>query len=72
MIADTTAPGSHLYEAVELARQAAQAEAGEHLVGQPVENQTEDGGGVTHLFDADLPGYRGWRWSVTVASAGPG
>jgi Protein of unknown function (DUF3027) len=72
VIADTTAPGSDLYEAVELARQAAQAEAGEHPVGQHVENQTEDGGAVTHLFEADLPGYRGWHWSVTVASAGPG
>ena len=45
MIADTTAPGcahyGDLYEAVELARQAAQAEAGEHPVGQYVENQTE-------------------------------
>ncbi|MGB6224464.1 MAG: DUF3027 domain-containing protein, partial [Pseudonocardiaceae bacterium] len=83
MIAETTAPGSsvygaldgashgHLYEAVELARQAAQTEAGEHLVGQHVEIQPEDGGAVTHLFDADLPGYRGWRWSVTIASAGP-
>jgi len=34
VIADTTAPGSDLYEAVELARQAAQAEAGEHPVGR--------------------------------------
>jgi len=22
---------------------------------------------VTHLFDCKLPGYRGWRWQVTVA-----
>ena len=22
---------------------------------------------VTHLFDCTLPGYRGWRWQVTVA-----
>ncbi len=80
MIADTTAPGSanfganhrDLGEASELARQAAQAEAGVHPVGEHVETQTEDGGAVTHLFEADLPGYRGWRWSVTLASAGPG
>jgi hypothetical protein len=70
-MADTTAPGSDLDEAVELARQAAQAEAGEHPVGEHREALTEDGGAVTHLFDADLPGYRGWRWAVTVASAGP-
>jgi DUF3027 family protein len=24
---------------------------------------------VTHFFAADLPGYRGWRWAVTVARA---
>jgi Protein of unknown function (DUF3027) len=22
---------------------------------------------VTHFFDCELPGYRGWRWAVTVA-----
>jgi DUF3027 family protein len=71
VIADITAPGSDLHEAVELARQAAQVEAGDHPVGQHVETATEDGGAVTHLFEADLPGYRGWRWAVTVASAGP-
>jgi hypothetical protein len=24
---------------------------------------------VTHYFDCSLPGYRGWRWAVTVARA---
>src|SRR5688572_27802221 len=24
---------------------------------------------VTHYFDCTLPGYRGWRWAVTVARA---
>ncbi len=24
---------------------------------------------VTHLFECTLPGYRGWRWAVTVARA---
>lgn len=73
---DPTAPGSDsyrdLHEAVELARQAAQAEAGSNLVGDHVETQAEDGGAVTHLFESGLPGYRGWCWAVTVASAGPG
>jgi len=80
VIADLSAPGSPLdggldqgpYEAVELARQAAQAEVGAHTVGERVQTHTEDGGAVTHLFEAHLPGYRGWRWAVTVASAGPG
>ncbi len=71
MIPDTTAPGSELYEAVELARQAAQTDAGDSPVGEHVGAQPEDGGAVTHLFEANLPGYRGWRWAVTVASAGP-
>ncbi|MGH3999129.1 MAG: DUF3027 domain-containing protein [Pseudonocardiaceae bacterium] len=68
---ETTEAGSDLMEAVELARQAAQTEAGESPVGQQVGTQVEDGGAVTHLFEATLPGYRGWRWAVTVAAAGP-
>jgi hypothetical protein len=72
---NATAPGSSperdLSEAVDLARQAAQAEAGDSRVGEHAGVQTEEGGAATHLFDAELPGYRGWRWAVTVASAGP-
>jgi hypothetical protein len=26
---------------------------------------------ATHLFEAHYPGYRGWRWAVTVSTAGP-
>jgi Protein of unknown function (DUF3027) len=69
---NTAEPGSDLVEAVELARQAAQVDAGDSPVGRQVGTQAEDGGAVTHLFEADLPGYRGWHWAVTVASAGPG
>jgi hypothetical protein len=76
---NATAPGSSperdlseaLSGAVELARQAARVEAGDSPVGEHVGAQTEEGGAVTHLFEAELPGYRGWRWAVTVASAGP-
>jgi Protein of unknown function (DUF3027) len=83
VIADPTSPGCdlsealeprgavELREAVELAREAAQVEAAEHPIGEHVGTQAEDGGAVTHLFEAGLPGYRGWRWAVTVASAGP-
>lgn len=70
MNAETIAPD--LAEAVDLARQAAQDEAGERCVGPHAEAQSEEGGALTHLFEAALPGYRGWRWAVTVASAGPG
>lgn len=76
MTADTTAPHSDpapsCAAAVELARQAAQDEAGANPVGEYVGTQDEDGGALTHLFGSGLPGYRGWHWAVTVASAGPG
>lgn len=57
-------------EAVELARAAAMeaasasAAVGEHL-GVVVEGDRL----VTHHFESTHPGYRGWRWSVTVARA---
>ncbi len=66
----TTPPAPALAGAVELARQQAQTDAGDSPVGRHVGTQAEDGGAVTHLFEADLPGYCGWRWAVTVASAG--
>lgn len=72
MHADTIAPSSGLAEAVDLARQAAQDEAGDRPVGPHAGIQPEEGGALTHLFEADLPGYRGWRWAVTVAWGGPG
>jgi hypothetical protein len=56
--------------AVELARAAAEREAGEEQVGAYVGVQAEDDAALTHLFDAHEPGYRGWRWAVTVATAG--
>ena len=39
-------------------------EVGEHLG-----IQAEEGKVATHLFDCLRRGYRGWRWSVTVARA---
>ena len=56
---------------VDLARAAAQEEAGDERVGAYVEYQIEDSAAVTHLFEADKPGYHGWRWAVTITSAGP-
>ncbi|HVV19822.1 MAG TPA: DUF3027 domain-containing protein [Pseudonocardiaceae bacterium] len=57
--------------AVDIARAAAAEEAGTEPVGAHVGVDPEPGGAATHLFEADLPGYRGWRWAVTVASGGP-
>lgn len=53
--------------AVELARQAAESEAGSNGVGAHLDVIAEDKRVVTHLFDCVDPAYRGWRWSVTVA-----
>lgn len=63
-------PDPALVGALELARAAAVEEAGDE-VGEHVGVQPEDAAAVTHLFDANKTGYRGWRWAVTVAFAGP-
>lgn len=66
-------PGTEprLSGAVEPARASAVEFAGADEVGAHVEAQVEDGHAVTHYFEADRPGYRGWRWAVTVADGGP-
>jgi hypothetical protein len=58
-----------LLDAVEAAREAAAEDAGADNVGDYVGAVVEDAFAVTHLFESALPGYRGWRWSVTVATA---
>ncbi|WP_063710791.1 DUF3027 domain-containing protein [Actinokineospora enzanensis] len=58
-----------LIAAVEFARAAARELAGTE-VGAHVGVRAEDSASATHLFEADKPGYRGWRWAVTVAVAG--
>jgi hypothetical protein len=57
--------------AVDLAHAAATEEAGSEPVGRHVGVLPESGGAATHLFEANYPGYGGWRWAVTVAVAGP-
>lgn len=56
-------------KAVDLARTAALAEAGEHGVGEHLSTSADGDRLVTHLFACQDPAYRGWRWSVTVARA---
>jgi hypothetical protein len=63
-------PDPALAAAVDIARAAAAGEAGAEQVGRHVGVEPELDGAATHLFDAELPGYRGWRWAATVASAG--
>jgi len=67
----TGAPDSRLLEAVEPARRAAEQDAGPGAVGAHSGAHVEDAAAVTHLFEADYPGYHGWCWAVTVACAGP-
>lgn len=80
MPVDTIAPpgpAQELLDAVEMARAVAREEAAERgyepgTVGEHVATVGEDDASVTHVFVADVPGYRGWRWEVTVAGAGEG
>jgi DUF3027 family protein len=55
-------------EAVGVARSALSEVDPEH-VGEHETVLCEGERVATHLFECQLPGYRGWRWSVTVARA---
>ena len=74
-MAAATTP-SRLEDAVDQAREAAIADAAADMgataaneaVGEHQEARAEDGA-VTHFFAAQHGGYRGWRWSVTLACA---
>lgn len=56
-------------EAVDLARAAAEEAAAPGVVGEHVAVVSEGDRVVTHYFECEDPGYRGWRWAVTVARA---
>ncbi|MDT3398905.1 DUF3027 domain-containing protein [Streptomyces sp. B1866] len=62
-------PDRACVEAVELARAAAEEAARPGTVGEHVGAVAEGDRVVTHLFACEEPGYRGWRWAVTVARA---
>ncbi len=71
MVAVTNSPQSTdavLAAAVDLAREAAVA-AGGDSVGEHLGARDEGERIVTHAFAADLPGYVGWHWAVSVARA---
>ena len=68
----TTAPDltdGVLAAAVDLARDAANVEAGGDWVGEHLDVAMEDERLATHLFACTNPAYRGWRWAVTVTRA---
>ena len=58
-----------LTAAVDLARDAANIEAGGDWVGDHLEVAMEGERLATHLFACTNPAYRGWRWAVTVTRA---
>ena len=55
--------------AVDLAYEAAVAEAGTERVGDHLGVVAEDERVVTHTFACLHPGYQGWQWAVTLARA---
>lgn len=63
------APDRLCAEAVDLAREAAEETAAPSTVGEWIEAVADGDRVVTHYFEAHEPGYRGWRWGVTVARA---
>lgn len=56
-------------DAVDLARAAAESDAAAGEVGDHLGCDAEDQRVVTHYFESLAPGYRGWRWAVTVVRA---
>ena len=56
-----------LVAAVEFAHDAVAAEVGADRVGEHLEVAMEGERLATHLFNCLSPGYRGWRWAVTLA-----
>lgn len=62
-----TDPDEVLSAAVEFARSAVSEEVGSDRVGAHLEVAMEGERLATHLFDCTSPGYRGWRWAVTLA-----
>ena len=56
-------------KAVDQAREAAERRAGDFGVGEHVGTIVEDERVLTHLFECPHPGYRGWRWAVTMSRA---
>jgi hypothetical protein len=63
------APDKLCADAVDLARDAAQEAARPGQLGSYLGAVAEGDRLVTHHFASEEPGYRGWRWAVTVTRA---
>ena len=62
-------PDTTLTKAVDVARSALLEQAGASDFGDHLGFAGEGERVVTHLFECRLPGYHGWRWSVTLTRA---
>lgn len=62
-------PDAVVVSAVEVARAALLEDVPATDVGEHLAAHAEGDRVATHLFDCTRPGYRGWRWSVTVTRA---
>jgi hypothetical protein len=62
-------PDQACADAVDLARQAVEEDAGGDHVGEHVGIEIEGDRVLTHLFRCLSPAYVGWRWAVTVSRA---
>ena len=59
---------SDIFGALDLAKKAAIEDAGKsEYVGEFYSIDSDEDRVATYLFEAQLPGYHGWRWGVTVA-----
>jgi hypothetical protein len=67
-VSSTVVSDQVLADAVDVAREAAEADA-PGLVGEHLGVQADDDRLLTHLFACKDPAYRGWRWAVTLARA---
>ncbi|MCS6580608.1 DUF3027 domain-containing protein [Curtobacterium citreum] len=65
-----TAPDAASINYTDLAREALLEVTPESTVGAPVGTVDEADGVVSVLFANRLPGYPGWRWTVSVAKVG--
>jgi hypothetical protein len=65
----TIKPDTACLEAVDLARAAAEETAGDMVVGEYLGYHADEERLLSHFFACGHPGYRGWRWSVTVVRA---
>ncbi len=67
MVELRTKPDATLVAAVDVARRALIEQVDAADVGEPIAVEPEGERVVTHYFECRRTGYRGWRWSVTLA-----